>query len=210
MSKQKVVILVLSIIGLASTFLPWIKGLFGVTLNEISSISGDKSGIWVVIVCFIIVSLLCLVNKQFVLRGWALFGALLPAIITIAVSIFYLAMDLNSRMIDYFLDIDDASELGLRLGPAPYIVLIAASLIAVFGIALKPKKMIIQILEFEGSLKELYNDFLNKRVHIICPAVNGETTYNEFILRIGGMSTEEANNIVDIANQNNEVITLWP
>lgn len=144
MSKQKVLVLILSVIGMSSTFLPWIKGFLGVNIHGLSSGTGDKSGIWIVMGCFVLISLICLLSKQYELKKWAIISILLLAAISMYVSIFYLTMDLDSKYIDNFLDISDSSELGLTIGPAPYVVLISGLFICIFCIALKKRGQILR------------------------------------------------------------------
>ena len=66
------------------------------------------------------------------------------------------------------------------------------------------------IQEFTGKLSDLDHDFLNKKVHIICPAVNGLTTYNAFAHAIGNMPNDQVGQLANTVNSKNETGTLYP
>lgn len=53
-------------------------------------------------------------------------------------------------------------------------------------------------------------DFLNKIVHVICPATNGLTVFNAYVCALGGMPSEEATEHVNRVNVKNETGTLFP
>ena len=216
MSRQKIVIIVLSVVGLISTFLPWVKGFWIGTVVGISGLPENMDVIWLVLVAFLIPMIICLINKSEYLKDGILLLSILPPLVVVLISLSFLTLDLNSSKYffqsnaDMLLGVSGASELGLRLGPAPYIVFIVSILIPVFGFALKGRKKILPISEFKGRLTDLDIDFLNKKVHLVCPAVNGVTTYNAFVHGVGGMSIEEAQKIADKVNEINETITFWP
>ena len=88
MSKQKIVILVLSIIGLASTFLPWVKGFLVGTVVGISGPSVNMDIIWLVIILFLVPILICLISKQEHLRRQTLFWSILPPLVSALIAFF--------------------------------------------------------------------------------------------------------------------------
>ncbi|HEY5327367.1 MAG TPA: hypothetical protein VIJ27_10240 [Mucilaginibacter sp.] len=64
--------------------------------------------------------------------------------------------------------------------------------------------------EFTGELVKLHDDFLNKRIHIICPAANGLTVFNAFVVYPAGMSHDKAGQLAETVNIKNETGTLYP
>lgn len=66
------------------------------------------------------------------------------------------------------------------------------------------------IKKFTDRLSDLDRDFLNKKVHIICLAVNSLTMYNAFAHAIGGMSSQQAGQLAETVNLKNETRTLFP
>ncbi|MDZ4810574.1 MAG: hypothetical protein SGI96_20230 [Bacteroidota bacterium] len=134
MSKQKIVILVLSVVGLISTFLPWVKGVLGRTVVGVSG--KIEYEIWLVFILFLIPLSISLLKKSEYLLGAALYGSIFPSLLATLFSLNYLTI----TSIDIRFGIPEGSELGLSLGPAPYIVFIIGILIPLFGFALKHKK----------------------------------------------------------------------
>lgn len=66
------------------------------------------------------------------------------------------------------------------------------------------------IFELTRRLSDLGDDFLRKRVHIICPAVNALTVYNVFAHIIGRMDYEQVTKLAETVNTKNETGTLYP
>ena len=54
------------------------------------------------------------------------------------------------------------------------------------------------------------NEYLEKKIHLVCLAVNSLTTYGTFVRQVGGMSHEKADYLANVVNDKNEVGTLFP
>lgn len=81
------------------------------------------------------------------------------------------------------------------------------------NVQLNKKTINLTIVKNNGDrprLNDFENDFLEKKIHLVCPASNGLTTFNVFACIIGKMSSEEANQMVDLVNEKNETGTLYP
>lgn len=66
------------------------------------------------------------------------------------------------------------------------------------------------ITEYRGILSDLREEFLKKRVHIICPAINSLTIFNVFAHNIGGLENEQVTKLAEEVNTKNETGTLYP
>ena len=53
-------------------------------------------------------------------------------------------------------------------------------------------------------------DFLDKKIHLVCVAVNALTQYGVYATVVGGLTTEEADRYSDEVNVKNETGTLYP
>jgi len=140
MARQKILILTLSIIGLIAVFLPWIKGLLIGTVTVVGiSGRGEKEVLWLVMGLFLTPVVICLINKRKYLTRWILFWSIFPAFLAAVIAFMFFLIDLNSPRMDIFVGINNASDLNLKLGPAPYVVFIVGTLITLLGFGLKPK-----------------------------------------------------------------------
>jgi hypothetical protein len=54
------------------------------------------------------------------------------------------------------------------------------------------------------------DDFLEKKIHLVCIAVNALTQFGVYAKVIGGLSNELAENYVNKVNEKNETGTLYP
>jgi hypothetical protein len=54
------------------------------------------------------------------------------------------------------------------------------------------------------------DDFLEKKIHLVCIAVNALTQFGVYAKPIGGLSNELADNYVNKVNEKNETGTLYP
>lgn len=141
MSTQKILILFISVAGLGSTFLPWIKNdfigsVFGISDNGPLG-NDEKDLFWLLIAFFIVPILICLIDNKRNLTGRRLFWTLFFPALNSVISLLFLFIDLQSQRVDVLLGIHSASELNLKFGPAPYLVFLTGVLVIVFGISLK-------------------------------------------------------------------------
>lgn len=58
---------------------------------------------------------------------------------------------------------------------------------------------------FDGA-----NDFLDKKIHLVCRAVNSLTICGTYLEAVAGISTAEVNKYVNTVNKKNEVGNLYP
>ena len=70
----------------------------------------------------------------------------------------------------------------------------------------------MELKEYTKGLgsRELAADFLNKKVHLICVAVNSLTNFNAFATMQGGISEILASALAKKVNRENETGTLYP
>lgn len=138
MSRQKIIILILAVIGVGSSFLPWVKGgpLIG-TVVGIGSNEKSQEIFWMTIVSFLIPIVICLVVNSKFLNKALLIVLVLPPLICALFAFGILIMDLNSWRGRGFTGIYD-ENIRLILGPAPYLIFLTGILIPFFGFILKP------------------------------------------------------------------------
>lgn len=70
--------------------------------------------------------------------------------------------------------------------------------------------MKITIIDEDPCVLDGKEDFLNKKIHIVCVAVNALTIFNVYAATIGEMLTEEATRYANTVNRHNETGTLFP
>lgn len=72
------------------------------------------------------------------------------------------------------------------------------------------QKTRLRIIENGPWALDAADDFINKKINLVCIAVNALTIYGCFAKAVGGLTNEEAEEYVLVANQMNESITLYP
>lgn len=137
MSKQKIVILVLLVVGLISIFLPWGK-IYG--MGELDSDVFYQEEIdpgnmrVVVIILYLIPLIISLLNKSKYLARLPLFGSIIPPFLFSVLIVYGIIETGASFTIERYI-VDDADR--LQIGPAICILHFVGILIPVFGLALK-------------------------------------------------------------------------
>jgi len=119
MKKQRKLIVLLSIIGMISAFLPWI--IIGET--TMSSFSGDGTYGLMVLLLFFITLILAVIRYKHVLEGVMLYISILPSIIALGVGIEFMTKVSGSGFVGYGI----------------YILLITSLLVPLVGFVLKGK-----------------------------------------------------------------------
>lgn len=92
MNKQRLAILIASVIGALGTFMPW------VSLPIVGSINGTKGDGYITLLCFLVPIVLSILgNRKTALSGVRMYGAIAGAGISSLIAI-YKIIDFNSKM----------------------------------------------------------------------------------------------------------------
>ena len=139
MSKQKIVILILSVVGLASTLMSWgvVYGISELAPDEFYS-EKIEPGIarLIVMILYIIPLIVCIVNKSEYLVRIPFIASVTPPLL-ISVLIVILAVYSRATFNIRIDDNDDSDR--LQIGPALYILFLVGILVPILGFALRKK-----------------------------------------------------------------------
>lgn len=137
MNKQRLVILIIAILGMLSVFMPW------VTMPIIGSVNGARGEGWFVLLLYAIPVVLTLLNDRMKpLQGFALYGAIIPGLLCCITAIWKI-IDFNTSMSDLGTDNPFAKAMGstVSIGLGLYIVALAGLAIPVAAFLLKKKNV---------------------------------------------------------------------
>lgn len=137
MSKQRLAILIVSVLGALATFMPWIK------VPILGTINGTKGDGWITLVLFTIPLVITLLNdKTKAVKGGLLYIAIIPSLFAGALGIWKI-LDFNSKMSDTgdnpfakALSASVSIEFGL------YLVVLAGIALPILALLIKEKELI--------------------------------------------------------------------
>lgn len=131
MNKQRQVILIIAIIGMLATFMPWVN------IPIIGAINGARGIGWLTLILYAIPAVVTLLNdrtKQ--LEGASFYLALVPGIICSIIAI-YKIIEFNSAMGDSGTPYADDIGSGITIGFGLYLVILAGIAIPASAYLLK-------------------------------------------------------------------------
>lgn len=135
MNKQRLIILIIAIIGMLAVFMPWMN------MPMIGGVNGARGYGWFVLLVYAIPAALSLLNdRSQPLKGISLYGAIIPGLACSAIALWKI-MEFNSSMSLAGEDnlLAEALSSGISIGFGLYLVILAGIAIATSAFLFKEK-----------------------------------------------------------------------